>query len=199
MNRPMPPPGGPGMSGPPGPQQTPQPAFSQPLVGGGTSHPNSPAQNPMNARSPSLVARQPPNGAHMEMIQQDLLRIEASKLSELKAEFGINKDLLSMSPDEKVRAWMSSRAVPRWDIDVGMGGQQRLVGRARQRNWLQPPKPGAQNAAAGPSNMNMQQPPNPRGGMPPQLQTPQNHPRSVKRSSTSPGDDVRLASSSSDM
>lgn len=106
QNRPMPPPGGQGMpnsSNLGGPQPTSQPAFQQPLVGSGGSHPNSPAQNPMTARSPSLANRQAPN-PQQELINQEVFRVESSKIPELKAELGIpsHTDLLSMTHDEKV-------------------------------------------------------------------------------------------------
>ena len=106
MNRgPMPPPNGqPGM-----PPQMVTPHFQQ--LGQPTSQPNSPAAaQGLTARSPSLANRQlrPQDQArHLQeaAINSDLLRIESSKLPELKQEAGLaHKDLPSLTMDDKVRA-----------------------------------------------------------------------------------------------
>ncbi|PSR71902.1 hypothetical protein PHLCEN_2v12246 [Hermanssonia centrifuga] len=155
-----------------GPQQASQSSY-QALAP--TSHPNSPAQNPMTAASPSLTARRLPGPSPNDMRQMtesnanDLFRIDSNKLGELKAEVGLrDKDLPSLTYEDK----------------------QRILHLARARGLISAtPKPGMgqPNATPGPSNLNssLQQRSQP-GGLP---QPPQGQQRSVKRSSTSPGDD----------
>ncbi len=192
-----------------GPHQTPQPAF-QPL-GPSPNQPGSPSQN-LTAPSPSMVARQPPGlqqqQQHQQQIQEqvlkDLGRLGQDMLNQIKTELGLGgKDDLSMTLEEKVH--FSFPVVLR---KLMPSFKSRIVGLARSRGRLstgpnlnsnlnKPLSQGPPNAAAGPSGMNMQnQSQRPLGMGPQQSLQPQSQiaaqQRSIKRNSTSPGEDVRV-------
>ncbi|KAL4251579.1 hypothetical protein ABKN59_006712 [Abortiporus biennis] len=179
MNRgAMLPPNGP-QSGPMGSaQQTPQPAFQQ-ISGPSASNPGSPAQAGLRtAPSPSMAARQPPgppNNIMQDALNAELNRINPNYIPVLKQEAGLgNKDLLSLNQEEK----------------------QRLLHLARQRGALPPTGHLSASNMAGPSGKNIQpagpnqQRPIGMAQAPPVQQQSQNpQQRSLKRNSTSPGEE----------
>ena len=119
-------------------------------------------------------------------MNSDFWNIESSKLSEIKGELGMaTKDVPSMTIEEKVAYF------PPYGVDYMLStSQARMIELAKRRGWMQPMRPGPSmppNAVAG-SSMGPMQNQVPR--IPAGLRTPQNQNVNVKRSSSSPGDEV---------
>ncbi|EPQ56188.1 hypothetical protein GLOTRDRAFT_115545 [Gloeophyllum trabeum ATCC 11539] len=160
----MPPPNGtqPGM--PNSAHQTPQPPFRSP------SRPSTPGQNSITHASPSMAARQTPNLAQHELINNEFRQVPMQALPQLKQEIGLgDKDLQAFTVQDKhniIQAW---------------------------RRRVQKPPQGQPNAVAGPSGTPMMAPGNPRlqpnqqQGQPQGMAPGQQRP--IKRNSTSPAEE----------
>ncbi|KAG2364676.1 hypothetical protein BDR07DRAFT_1608004 [Suillus spraguei] len=153
--------------------QTQTPPFS---MGRSPSRPGTPSQGGVMQRSPSLVARQTPsNDPNLAMLHQELGRLPPDVVSAVKGQLGLgDKDMSSLSMQDKQRILSEVRQRSVKASQLGPGGSSNLQG-------IQGMAPPGQLRRPV-QHPTMQQ-------LPQQQQQQQHQQRTIKRNSTSPGEE----------